>query len=225
MDSCWRHLDLGAWSLEVRARLRRLECPTHGVRTEAVPFARPVDNSGFTHDFGCLVAWLATRMDKTAITRVSWRTVGRIIERVVADELDPGRLDNLFEIGVDEISWRRHHHYLALVANHRSGKIVWGAPGRDAKTLDGFFAELGEERAAQLTAVSMDMGPAFAKSVRAEGHAPQAAICIDPFHVVALMTKALDEVRPPLWQQVRQARRHRLRQTVQGGEVGAAETP
>lgn len=35
-------------------------------------------------------------------------------------------------------------------------------------------------------------------------NAAQAVICIDPFHVVALMTKALDEVRRPLWQQMRQ---------------------
>jgi hypothetical protein len=28
----------------------------------------------------------------------------------------------------------------------------------------------------------MDMGAAFAKGVRAEGHAPQAVICIDPLH-------------------------------------------
>jgi hypothetical protein len=46
-------------------------------------------------------------MDKTAVTRllrVNWRTVGAIIERVVADELDPHRLDGLYEIGVDEVS-------------------------------------------------------------------------------------------------------------------------
>ena len=28
----------------------------------------------------------------------------------------------------------------------------------------------------------MDMGASFNKSVRAEGHAPQAVICIDPFY-------------------------------------------
>lgn len=33
-------------------------------------------------------------------------------ERVVATELDPPRLDWLFRIGVDEISWRKHHKYL-----------------------------------------------------------------------------------------------------------------
>lgn len=204
VESRWRHLDLGVWELEVRSLLRRLECPTHGVRTEGVPFARPVDESGFTRDFEHLVAWLATRMDKSAIERlcrISWRTVGRIIDRVVAEELDPNRLEGLFEIGVDEISWRKHHNYLTLVANHRSGKVVWGAEGKDSETLDGFFDELGAERSAQLTAVSMDMGPAFAKSARE--HASRAVQCIDPFHVVALVTKALDEERRELWRQLR----------------------
>lgn len=200
--SRWRHLDLGVWRLEVEATLRRLSCPVHGERTEGVPFARA--GSGFSTDFEDLVAWLATRMDKTAISRlcrVDWETVGRICSRVVADELDPGRLDDLFDIGVDEISWKKHHNYLTLVADHRSGKVVWGAEGKDAKTLDRFFAELGTERSEQVEAVSMDMGPAFAKSVGA--HAPDATICYDPFHVVALATKALDEVRRPLWQEIR----------------------
>jgi transposase len=119
VDSRWQHLDLGVWKLQLRARLRRLDCPTHGVITEGVPFAR--HGAKFTRDFEMLVAWLATRMDATAITRlvrISWRAVGRVVERVVADELDPTRLDGLFEIGVDEISWRKHHNYLTLVANH-----------------------------------------------------------------------------------------------------------
>jgi transposase len=68
VESVWRHLDLGVWRLEVRARLRRLVCPEHGVRTEGVPFARPA--SGFTRDFEQLVAWLATRTDKTTIARL-----------------------------------------------------------------------------------------------------------------------------------------------------------
>jgi len=202
VDSRWRHLDLGRWQLEIRARLRRLRCPTHGVRTEGVPFARP--RTGFTRDFEDLVAWLATKMDKSAIerlSRIAWRTVGRIIERVVADELDPNRLDNLFEVGVDEISWRRHHRYLTLVVDHRSDDVVWGAEGRDAATLDSFFAELGEDRATQLRAVSMDLGGAYAKSVGA--NAPHATICLDPFHLVALVGRALDHVRRHAWQQLR----------------------
>jgi transposase len=183
VTSSWRHLRLGTFKLVVQAKLRRLACPQHGVRVEGVPFARP--SSRFTRDFEQLVAWLATKMDKDALRRlasVDWDTVGRICGRVVADELDPGRLDDLYDIGVDEISWKKHHNYLTLVVNHDTNKVVWGAEGRDAKTLDGFFDELGTARSSQIRAVSMDMGPAFRKSVIAEGHAPQAEVCFDPFH-------------------------------------------
>jgi len=204
VDSSWRHLDLGRLRLVIKARLRRIDCPTHGVRTEGVPFARV--ESGFTRDFEDLVAWLATRMDKTAVTRlvrVAWQTVGAICARVVADGLDPNRLDQLFEIGVDEVSWRKGHRYLTLVTDHRSGKVVWGAEGKDTAALDRFFAELGADRAAKLTAVSTDMGAADLKSVAKPGHAPHATVCIDPFHVVKLATDALDQIRRQVWNQLR----------------------
>jgi len=202
--SRWRHLDHGRWRIEVRAMLRRLRCPVHGVVVEAVPFARP--GAYLTRDLDDLLAWLATRMDKTAIARlcrVSWRTVGRACQRVVASELDPARLDSLFRIGVDEISWRKHHKYLTLVVDHDRSCVVWGAEGKDAKTLDQFFTELGPQRAGIIEAVSMDLGPAFLKSVTAPGHAPQALVCADVFHLVKLVGDALEVVRREFWQQLR----------------------
>ena len=39
--------------------------------------------------------------------------------------------------------------------------------------------------------------------MNADGHAPQAVVCADPFHVVKLVGDALDEVRRDLWQQLR----------------------
>jgi transposase len=200
--SFWRHLDLGRWKLEVQADLRRLCCPEHGVLTEGVPFARA--GSHFTRDFEDLVGFLATTMDKTAIrrlVRIDWDTVGRIVERVMATGLDPGRLDKLFVAGVDEVSWRKGHSYLTLVSNHATRRMVWGKEGKDAATLDAFFAELGKERSEAITAMSMDMGPAYEKSARA--HATKATICYDPFHVVKLVTDALDKVRRQVWQDMR----------------------
>jgi len=133
----------------------------HGVHAEGVPFARVC--ARFTRDFEDLVGWLATRMDKTALCRlmrIDWDSVGRIIERVMATELDPDRLEQLFVVGVDEVSWRKGHSYLTLVSSHETGRFVWGAEGKDAATLDGFFDELGAKASAAITAMSMDMGPA-----------------------------------------------------------------
>jgi transposase len=167
-----------------------------------VPFAR--HRSGFTRDFEQLVAWLATRADKTTITRmvrIDWDTVGRIIARVCADELDPNRLENLFEIGIDEVSWKRQHNYLTLVADHIRGQIVWGTPGNDSAAANRFFKQIGKPRSHALEVISLDMGPGYAKSARE--HAPQAIIAIDPFHVVALANRALNDVRRSYWNELR----------------------
>jgi transposase len=104
----WRHLDLGANRCVIECELRRLRCPDCGVHLEAVPWARPVAHH--TRDFEDTVAWLAQQMAKTPIAgllRVGWDTVGRIVERVVADHFDERRLQGLVTIGVDEISYRR----------------------------------------------------------------------------------------------------------------------
>ena len=200
--STWRALDLGAWAVIVRAHLRRLDCPEHGVIVEAVPFAR--HHVGFTRDFEALVAWLATKTDATAVTRlcrIAWPTVGAIVARVTADEIDPARLEHLYEIGVDEISYKKHHNYLTVVVNHTTGDVVWTDEGKDTAALDRFFAALGPERSKRLTAISMDMGKAYPAS--AAKHAPKATICWDPFHVVKLATKALDVVRREHWNHLR----------------------
>jgi transposase len=142
-DSVWRHLDLGVWRLEVHARLRRLRCPQHGALVEGVPFAR--DRARFTRDFDSLVAWLATKTDKTAtcrLVRIDWQTIGRVIERVGAELIDGDRLSDLFEISIDEVAWRKGHRYLTLVGDHRRRCVVWGTEGKGQAAADQFFAEL-----------------------------------------------------------------------------------
>ena len=57
-----------------------------------------------TRDFEDLVCFLAQQMATTPIARllrVGWDTVGRIVERVVADHLDETRLHGLVAIGVE----------------------------------------------------------------------------------------------------------------------------
>jgi transposase len=151
--------------------------------------------------------WLAQRTDKTTITellRCSWEAVRDIVERVVADAIDDARLDEVYRIGVDEVSFRKGHRYLTVVADHdRAGAIIWAGEGKSAATLAGFYEQLGPERAARLEAVSLDMGAAYAKATREA--APQARQCIDPFHVIQLCNEALEATRRWAWNQERRA--------------------
>ncbi|MCA1701289.1 MAG: ISL3 family transposase [Actinobacteria bacterium] len=202
----WRALDLGASKAFVEAEAPRVRCRRHGVVVARVPWAR--QGSRFTREFEQQVAWLAAQCSKSAVCelmRISWYTVGRIIERVVADEQARrgDRLDGLRRIGIDELSWRKGQRYITGVVDHDSGRLVWAAGGRDKQTVRRFFCELGDERRAKLELVSSDMGEWITRVVEAE--CAQATLCLDPFHVVKLATEALDEVRREVWNEARRS--------------------
>ena len=80
---------------------------------------------------------------------------------------------------------------------------MWAREGRDKKTVVGFFDELGAERTAKIRLVSSDLGDWITRAVGER--CPQATLCLDPYHVVALATQALDEVRREVWNQARKA--------------------
>jgi transposase len=202
----WRALDLGSTKAFVQAEAPRVECRRHGVVVARTAWAR--HGSRFTRAFEQQVAWLATHCSKSAICelmRISWPTVGRIIERVVADERlrqgDP--LEGLTRIGIDELSFRKGQRYITVVVDHDTGRLVWAAEGRDKQTVLAFFDQLGEERAARIRLVSSDLGEWITRAVLER--CPGATLCLDPYHVVALASRALDEVRREVWQQARRA--------------------
>ncbi len=198
----WRHVDAGSSKVWLEAEIRRLDCRRCGrVVTEQVPWAR--HGACHSRDLQDVIAWLARRCDKDTVRRllrVSWAAVRNAVTMVVAEQLDDTRLDELFRIGVDEISYRKGHRYLTVVADHdRDGAVVWagegrdGRSGKDAATLGRFYEQLGEDRCRRLQVVTLDLGNAYAKATR--DHAPQAVQAADPFHVVALANKAIDETR------------------------------
>jgi transposase len=201
----WRGLDSGTVRVFVEADSVRVECPVHGVVVAHVPWAR--HDAGHTHTFDAQVAWLATQTSKSAVTqlmRITWRTVGSIIARVWADvEAGVDRFEGLARIGIDEVSYRKHHHYLTVVVDHDTGQLVWAKAGRSKDTMRAFFDALGVDRSRRLTHVSCD-GATWITTVVAE-RAPQAILCADPFHIVAWATDALDNVRREVWNIARRA--------------------
>lgn len=181
----WRHLDLGRVRCVIRCEVRRLECPGCGVRVEQVPWARA--GSRFTRAFEDTCVYLVKHAPKTtvaALMRIDWDTLGRMVERVVAEyaAARPGEgLDGLVRIGIDEVAYRKGHRYLMCVSDHDSGALVWAAPGRSQATAEAFYRALGPERCRTLRAVSLDLHGGWITATRT--HAPQARICADPFRL------------------------------------------
>lgn len=193
-ERTWRHLDFAGVEVQLRYRMRRVDCARCGVTTELVPWAEHA--VGFTRDFEDFVAFLAQRMDKTSITKlmgIGWETVGRIIQRVVARHECGDRLEGLTRISIDELSYRRHHQYVTVVTNLDNGGVVWVAPGKSSATVRQFFDELGEKRTSRLELVAIDMSAAYIQAVQEK--APSARLVFDRFHVQRVAHNALDKVR------------------------------
>jgi transposase len=127
--------------------------------------------------------------------RIGWETVGKILERIVAEKLPADRFDGLELIGVDEVSYGADHKFLTCVANHASGGIVWATEGRNAASLQAFFDGLTDEQKASIRAVSIDMSAGYEKAIRSNDGVPHAQVVFDPFHVVQLGGKAVEQVR------------------------------
>ncbi|MEU8925952.1 ISL3 family transposase [Kitasatospora sp. NPDC048545] len=199
----WRDLDHGAVRVFLEADAPRVACRRHGPTVAAVPWAR--HDAGHTRAFDQQAAWMAAECSKSAaaeLLRCSWRTVGRIVERFTADR-DRGtdRLAGLARIGIDEISYRKGRRYMTVVVDHDTCRVVRMADGHGTDVLTRFFDELGEVRAARLTHISAD-GAAWIAQVIAE-RAPGALRVMDPFHVVAWATEALNTERRASWNRAR----------------------
>jgi transposase len=221
----WRTLDFGVIQAFLEADSPRVRCGEHGVVAAQVPWAR--HGAGHTYAFDDTAAWLVTHCSKSAVRellRIAWRTVGSIITRVVEDaENTTDRFADLRRIGIDEISYKRGHKYLTVVVDHDSGVLLWAHPGRDRKTLEMFFDRLGVERSAQLRLVSADAAEWIAAVVA--DRCPNAELCLDPYHIVAWATAALDEVRREVWNAARKNGQKSIAKELKGARFALWKNP
>jgi len=177
----------------LRGEVRRVVCRSCGVRTMQVPWART--GSRFTRRFEDEVAWFLQRADQTATAQyfgIAWESAGRIARRVVEEKL-AGRGHAARFMGVDEISYGRPRKFLTVVVDHETGQVVWAAEGKNAETLGKYFNSLTAAEREAIEVVTMDMSAAFKKAV--EESVPTAVIVYDRFHVMQLLSRAVDEVR------------------------------
>ena len=199
----WRGLDLGSTRVFVEAAAPRVRCRVHGVVVAAVPWAR--HDSPFTTGFEDQAVWLAAHAPATTVAellRSSWRAVMHMVARVVAEAAArTDRLTGLRRIGIDEKSYRKGQRYLTVVTDLLTGRVVWTGTGRSQAVVASFFTDLGPARAAALTHVACD-GADWIHPVVAE-HAPDAIICLDPFHAVAWAGERVEQVRRRLVRELR----------------------
>jgi transposase len=177
-------------------RMRRVECPTCGVKVERVPWAE--GKNRLTTAYQWFLAGWAKRMSWTDVAtsfHVSWDHVFDSVKHAVSWGLSHRNLDGIRSIGIDEVQWKRGHKYQTLVYQIDEGqkRLLWLGPDRTAKTLLRFFRFLGKDRSLQLQFICSDMWQAYLKVIAKK--ASQAIHVLDRFHVMQKMNRAIDKVR------------------------------
>ena len=176
--------------------MRRVECPTCGVKVEEVPWGD--GNCRLTRSYRWFLARWARRMswqEVAVVFHTSWEHVRDAVKQAVFWGILHRDLRGIRTLGVDEIQWRRGHEYLTLVYQLDEGRkrLLWVAKERTEESLRGFFQMLGKAACGRVQFVCSDMWQAYLSVIAAE--AKRAVHILDRFHIMKLMNQAIDEIR------------------------------
>ncbi len=101
-------------------------------------------------------------------------------------------LNEVVTIGIDEFSFKEGHHYMTVVTDLKTGRVLHAVEGKSKEDIRPFL-EILARRAKKLQAVAMDMSSAYFAAVIETLRGVD--IVFDRFHIMALMNQAIDEVR------------------------------
>lgn len=205
-EQTWRHLNFFEHETYLVARTPRVKCETHGVLKVTVPWARP--GSGFTLLFEAYVMALAPEVPMAALARMTGEhdtRLWRVARWHVRDARTRVDMSKVASVVVDETSRAKRHTYVSLFLEPKKldekgevtqdARVLFVADGRSHETFHAFVSDLAAHggTAKGVKDVCMDMSPAFQRG--AAEALPWAAVTFDRFHVMKLVSFALDEAR------------------------------
>jgi transposase len=176
--------------------MRRVQCPSCGVKVEKVPWCDgkhqlTITYRWFLSDWAKRLSW----QEVADAFCTTWENVFRSVKHAVSWGLVHRDLKEVEAIGVDEIQWQRGHNYLTLVYQIDDGmkRLLWIAQDRTEESLRGFFRILSDEVRTGIHFVCSDMCQAYLNVIAEQ--LPGALHILDRFHIMKSMNKAIDDVR------------------------------
>jgi transposase len=178
---------------------RRVECPTHGVIVEAIPWSngkRPFTTAmmGFLAGWARHLSWRQTARS----FQTSWEAVYRSVEWFVQWGLAHRQLAGVQSLGVDEIHWgqgKKADQFLTVIYQIDEGcrRLLWVGRRRTQATLRRGFETLGSAVLGGVRFVCSDMWRPYLNVIAAK--IPHALHVLDRFHITMHLNQAVDEVR------------------------------
>lgn len=191
----WRHLDFFQHKAYLHARVPRVECSQHGVKTVVVPWSR--SNTGFTLMFESLVVTMCRQMPVSAVADLvdlHEDSVWRILKHYVGKAREEVDVSNLKVVGVDELSVKKHHNYLTVFYDLERARVIHVEKDKTKDVFKGLrdYVKKANGNPDQVDCISMDMYPAYVGGAEEYFNAK---IVYDKFHVIKQMNDAVDKVR------------------------------
>ena len=189
-----RDLPISGKNVLLSCEMYNVNCPKCGVRREKLDF---IDKcSRLTVRFETYIHELvsmSTVKDVADKFSMSWETVKNIDKKYLEAKFKNIDYGNLKRVSIDEIANKKGHDYLSVVMDLDTGRVIWVGEGRKEEDIDKFFDTLTEKQKKNITAASIDMWPAYIKSVKK--NCPKADIVFDKFHVVKKFGEVITKLR------------------------------
>jgi transposase len=194
-ERTWRHLDTMQFTTLIRARTPRSDCPEHGVKTMAVPWAAPQGRFTLLFERFAVEVLLASATVSQAceLLGLGWDTAQDIMRRAVARGLERRQLEDLKHLGMDEKSFRRGQSYITLLTDLDESRVLDVVEERTTEAADRLWETLSPEQKQAVEAVAVDMWEPFIQTIQKQ--VPEADIVHDKFHVSKYLGEAVDQVR------------------------------
>lgn len=138
---------------------------------------------------------IATIKDIAAFLGLGWDLVKEVFKAHLRRQLRKRSLAHVRLIAVDEFALRKGNRYMTVVLDLLTGEVLYSAQGRGADALIPFLKRL-QHAHAPLEAVAVDMWPAYTRAVATVF--PKVKIVHDPFHIVQLVNRAIDNAQREL---------------------------
>jgi len=203
-ERTWRHLDMMQFRTDIRAKVPRADCPTHGVLTVAVPWAGPRSRFTLLFERMAIEVLKASASIQSACEwlKIGWESAQAIMRRGVERGMERRELEELKHLGLDEKSFKGGQSYITVLTDLEESRVLEVVPERTQEAAEQVLGTLSPEQKEMVEAVAVDMWEPFVRAITAQ--MPEAAVVHDKYHVSAYLNKAVDEVRRQEHQQLQE---------------------
>jgi len=175
----------------------RVRCSTHVVKNATLPWAEKGSRFMMLFERFSIDVLQAAQTVKGAqgILRSGWDETWHILEKAVARGKARKTKKIMPRVGIDEKAFRKGHNYITMIYDIDNSTVEAISDGNDTDSGNECFPQLSDEQIRGVEAIAMDMSAAFVKSTKAKIPLAEEKIVHDRFHVLKLLTEAVDKVR------------------------------